>query len=158
LVFLHGGLKLSHTYLLPHVRLYDQLGSSIVSCDQLGCGRSTHLTDKPPSFWTIDLFLTELEYVMTYFGIADGFSLIWHAWGGVLAVEYAMSRISAGLKHVVLADTRASRNFGMHRAYVLEEDMGMKEGENATASGDRQEVMRRSYQHHICRLESWPPT
>ncbi|TFY60558.1 hypothetical protein EVG20_g7376 [Dentipellis fragilis] len=166
LVVLHGGPGLSHTYLSPHARLHEQLGIPIIFYDQLGCGgRSTHLADKSPSFWTIDLFLAELDNVLAHFGIADDFDLLGHAWGGVLAVEYAMSRSPGRLKHLVIADTPASMKLWKEALQMLLQGLLMetgatwrKEEEDATASGDCREILRQFYQRHVCRLEPWPPS
>ncbi|MFN8592514.1 MAG: alpha/beta fold hydrolase [Thermomicrobiales bacterium] len=63
-------------------------GWPIVFYDQLGCGRS----DRPdnPDLWTIDLFLTELAAVRAALGL-DRIHLLGHSWGGMLALESALS-------------------------------------------------------------------
>ncbi|KAF8961660.1 hypothetical protein BDZ97DRAFT_1921147 [Flammula alnicola] len=42
-------------------------------------GKSTHLREQPPEFWTIDLFIDELVNLLNYFSIQDGFDLVGHS-------------------------------------------------------------------------------
>jgi pimeloyl-ACP methyl ester carboxylesterase len=58
-MILHGGPGAAHDYTLAMTSLADD-GRAVVHYDQLGCGRSTHLPDADPSFWTVDLFVAEL--------------------------------------------------------------------------------------------------
>ena len=60
LVILHGGPGASHDYTLRMTMLSER-GRPVVHYDQLGCGRSTHLPDKGADFWTVQLFLDELD-------------------------------------------------------------------------------------------------
>lgn len=107
LIGLHGGPGLSHDYLVP---LADLTASSIpvILYDQIGNGRSTHLREKPPTFWTIDLFIDELINLVTSLKIDGAFDLLGHSWGGVLASEFELRRAPAGLKHIILSSSLAS--------------------------------------------------
>ncbi|OCH93657.1 proline iminopeptidase [Obba rivulosa] len=88
-VCLHGEPGLSHDYLLPLGDLASK-GIPIILYDQIGNARSTHLRDRPQTFWTIDLFIDELVNLLAHFGISDAFDLIRHSWGGVLATEFEL--------------------------------------------------------------------
>ena len=68
LIALHGGPGLSHDYLLPLSDLADA-GIPVIFYDQIGNARSTHLKSKPREFWTIDLFLDELENLLRHFNV-----------------------------------------------------------------------------------------
>jgi pimeloyl-ACP methyl ester carboxylesterase len=54
----------------------------LVFYDQLGNGQSTHRRDAPKEFWTIELFMDELDNLLKHLRIADNFDLIGHSWGG----------------------------------------------------------------------------
>ena len=74
LVTLHGGPGMSHHYMLPHAQLHALYGVPVVFYDQIGIGRSTHLRDKPAEFWTMDLFMDELDNMLDRSGIRDDFN------------------------------------------------------------------------------------
>lgn len=77
LIVLHGGPGLTHDCMLP---LSDLASASIpvILYDQLGNGLSTHLKEKPPTFWTIDLLIDELVNLLNHFSIQDSFDLLGH--------------------------------------------------------------------------------
>ena len=77
--------------------------------DQLGCGRSTHLPEKKGDndFWTIELFLLELDNLLAHLGIQNDYALLGQSWGGQVAAEHAV-RQPKGLKSLVIANSPAS--------------------------------------------------
>ena len=77
LVVAHGGPGCTHDYVLALARLADD-GRPVVHYDQLGGGRSTHLPDRGGDFWTVDLFLEELENLLVTLGINDRYFLLGH--------------------------------------------------------------------------------
>lgn len=108
LIVLHGGPGLVHNYLVPFAELATKYDIPVILYDQLGNGKSTHLREKPPTFWNIDLFIDELINLINHFGIQDGFSLAGHSWGGILASEFEVRRQPAGLKRLILSDSLAA--------------------------------------------------
>ncbi|KAF8960222.1 proline iminopeptidase [Flammula alnicola] len=108
LVVLHGGPGLSHDYLVPFADLTAKFSIPVILYDQLGNARSTHLKDKPPTFWTVDLFMDELSNLLQHFSIQDSFDLVGHSWGGVLAAEFAVQKQPTGLKHLILTNSLAA--------------------------------------------------
>ncbi|KAI1358217.1 proline-specific peptidase [Xylaria arbuscula] len=109
LIGLHGGPGAGHEYLSP---LYDlnHYGIPIVLYDQLGCGRSTRFKDRAgdASFWTIDLFIQELDCLIEHLDLRSrGYCLFGQSWGGVLAGSFAARR-PQGLKKLILASAPAS--------------------------------------------------
>ncbi|CCL99821.1 uncharacterized protein FIBRA_01845 [Fibroporia radiculosa] len=110
LVVLHGGPGLTHDYLIPLSDLTRIASIPIVLYDQIGNGRSTHLRSKSKSFWTIDLFISELENLVSGLGIAERFDILGHSWGGSLAAEFAIRRQHPGLRMLVLSNALASRS------------------------------------------------
>lgn len=107
LVVLHGGPGLSHDYLLPIANLTTTTGTPIIFYDQIGNARSTHLKDKPRTFWTIDLWVDELTNLLNHFGIADSFDILGHSWGGILGSEYEVRKQPPGLRHLILSNSLA---------------------------------------------------
>ena len=108
LVVVHGGPAFPHLYVRCHATLWEMKGIPVVLYDQLGCGESTHLRDKPKEFWTFELFVAELNNLLAKLGIDENFDLLGHSWGGALAMSYVLDRQPRGLKRLVLANTYAS--------------------------------------------------
>ncbi|KAI0749651.1 proline-specific peptidase [Daedaleopsis nitida] len=104
IVVLHGGPGLSHDYLLPLADLADQ-SFPVILYDQIGNARSTHLPHKPNEFWTIDLFLDEFDSLLQYLGVQDGYHIVGHSWGGMMASELVVRRQPKGLKRLVISDS-----------------------------------------------------
>ncbi|KAF8869382.1 Alpha/Beta hydrolase protein, partial [Infundibulicybe gibba] len=108
LIVLHGGPGVTHSYLLAHTDLSKAYGIPLIFYDQVGNGQSTHILDKPKEFWSVDLFMDELDNLLAHFNIAGNFDLLGHSWGGMLAGSYATQRRPAGLKHLIITDSPAS--------------------------------------------------
>lgn len=106
LVVLHGGPGAAHNYTLSIAGIAGQ-GRPVVHYDQLGTGLSTHLPDKGADFWTVQLFLDELDNLLKALGIADSYHILGQSWGGMLAAEHAVRRPS-GLRGLVIANSPAS--------------------------------------------------
>ncbi|KAF9482289.1 proline-specific peptidase [Pholiota conissans] len=108
LVALHGGPGMSHHYMRSTKVIHERAGRPVVLYDQIGSGESSHCTHAPPDFWTIELFIAQLESLLQWLEIVDDFDLLGHSWGGMLAVEYAAKHRPPGLKHLILSNTMAS--------------------------------------------------
>jgi proline-specific peptidase len=108
LIVLHGGPGLCHNYLTPFSDLTAKYDVPVILYDQLGNAKSTHLKEKPSEFWNIDLFIDELVNILNHFSIQDGFDLVGHSWGGILASEFEVRRQPAGLKHLILTNSLAA--------------------------------------------------
>ena len=54
LLVVHGGPGAAHDYCLAMTSLAGD-DRAVVHYDQLGCGRSTHLPDADPAYWTVGL-------------------------------------------------------------------------------------------------------
>lgn len=76
--------------------------------DQLGCGRSTHLPHLrgDADFWTVGLFLRELENLLEKLGVED-YDLLGQSWGGMLGSEHAVHQ-PKGLKKLIISNSPAS--------------------------------------------------
>lgn len=105
LIIAHGGPGCTHDY----VDSFKDLAATrraVVHYDQLGNGRSTHLPEAPSDFWTVELFLAELNNLIAHLGIRD-YALLGQSWGGMLGAEHAV-RQPVGLKALIIANSPAS--------------------------------------------------
>jgi L-proline amide hydrolase len=162
-VVLHGGPGATHDYTLRMARLAEQ-GWPVIHYDQLGCGRSTHLPDKGADFWTVDLFLEELDSLLTTLGVADDYHVIGQSWGGMLGAEHAIRR-PAGLRSLVIADSPASMDLWVSEANRLrdalppEVQQTLLAHEEAGTTDDPayHEAEKVFYDRHVCRVVPNPP-
>ena len=163
LLVAHGGPGAPHDYLLRYADLA-QRGRAVIHYDQLGCGRSTHLPDAPDSYWTLDLFLRELDALLRHLGIAQRYALLGQSWGGVLAAEHAVTR-PAGLRALVIANTPASIDLWVSEANRLRADLPpdvqatllRHEAAGTTRDPEYHAACEVFYARHLCRLDPKPP-
>jgi proline-specific peptidase len=159
LLVLHGGPGASHRYLTTLEALASG-GRRVILYDQLGCGASDHPEDE--SLWSVDLFLEELRSVRAALGL-EQLHLLGHSWGGMLAMEYAITR-PTGLASLIVASAPASmpqwalecrRLIGKLPSTVQRE---MEEHERAGTTGDAAYIgaCMEFYRRHVCRLDPWP--
>ncbi|WP_251069544.1 proline iminopeptidase-family hydrolase [Streptomyces sp. ISL-96] len=162
LVICHGGPGLIHDYLAP-VAESMSANRTCVLYDQIGNGRSEHHGDAPAGFWTPELFVEELQALLGHLGIADGYHLLGHSWGGMLALELAVRR-PPGLRSVVVADGFASSR--TYREEVgrlvselpqgIREPIERHEAAGTTNSPEYQAAVRAFYGRHVCRARPVP--
>jgi pimeloyl-ACP methyl ester carboxylesterase len=90
-----------------------------VRYDQLGCGRS----DWPgnPSLWCIQTFLDELAAMREALGL-ERIHLLGHSWGGMLAIEYLLTR-PRGVQSLILSSSLSSTRFWVEEARRLRNAM-----------------------------------
>lgn len=100
------GPGMAHGYLVPVSDL--QQKRPVVFYDQLGNNNSTHLPNKPNSFWTIDLFIDELINLIQHLGISSRYDILGHSWGGMLASEFVIRRQPTGLRKLVIVSSLPS--------------------------------------------------
>jgi len=167
LVVLHGGPGCTHDYVDSFKGLAQKGrwgdGRAVVHYDQIGNGRSTHLRDKGPDFWTPQLFLAELDNLLGHLGIAGRYHLLGQSWGGMLAAEHAVLR-PKGLKALVIADSPASMELWLQAANELRDQLPADvqatllahEKAGTTSSPEYAKAMRVFYDRHVCRVP-WPP-
>ena len=162
LVVLHGGPGCAHHYVLS---IADLAGPrrAVVHYDQLGCGGSTRLPDADPGFWTVELFLAELDNLLDHLGIGE-YDLLGQSWGGMLAAEHAVRR-PRGLRRLVIANSPASMRDWREAATTLRADLppdGRETLERHEAAGDYDAPEYKAasdvfYARHVCRIVPNPP-
>jgi L-proline amide hydrolase len=163
LVVLHGGPGATHNY-VDSIKLIARQGRAVIHYDQLGVGNSTHLRDKGADFWTVQLFLDELENLLTHLGIQGAYHLLGQSWGGMLGAEHAVTR-PAGLKSLVISDSPASMKLWVAEANKLRDALPpdvqatllKHEAAGTTGSEEYLTAMRVFYDRHVCRVVPWPP-
>ncbi|KAI0259593.1 proline-specific peptidase [Gloeopeniophorella convolvens] len=163
-VILHGGPGIPHFYLLPNLELTRTNNIPTIIYDQIGVGQSSHLKDKPKEFWTVELFMDELDNLLSKLGIADNFGLIGHSWGGMFGSDYVATRQPRGLRRLVLVGAPASMTlWEASMAKLLSrfpEDfqamMKKHDEERTTDAKEYQDGMQVFYQKHICNVNPWP--
>jgi L-proline amide hydrolase len=163
LVVLHGGPGAQHDYTLRMARLAER-GRAVIHYDQLGCGRSTHLPDKGADFWSVELFLDELDNLLTELGIAGRYHVIGQSWGGMLAAEHAVRR-PEGLRGLVIADSPASMELWVAEANRLrallpadaQAALTRHEAAGTTDDPEYQAAEKLFYDRHVCRVVPNPP-
>ncbi|RSM80770.1 alpha/beta hydrolase [Amycolatopsis sp. WAC 01375] len=162
IVVVHGGPGSTHDYLLSMADLAEH-GWPVVHYDQIGNGGSTHLPDRGADFWTVQLFLAELDNLLRALGIADNYVLFGQSWGGLLVAEHAAAK-PVGLKGIVVANAPASYPLWLAEMDVLraalpegvEKTLREHEAAGTTSSDEYHEAMRVFYERHVCRLTPWP--
>jgi L-proline amide hydrolase len=162
-VVLHGGPGATHDYTLRMARLSER-GWPVIHYDQVGAGHSTHLPDRGPDFWTVDLFLDELDNLLTKLEVKDAYHLIGQSWGGMLGAEHAI-RQPAGMRSLVIADSPASMDLWVREANRLREDLPSEvqevllrhEAAGTTDSPEYAEAEKEFYNRHVCRVVPNPP-
>ena len=163
LVVAHGGPGGTHDYLLALAELAKD-GRAVVHYDQLGAGRSTHLADRGADFWTVDLFLDELENLLTNLGINDRYHLLGQSWGGMLGAEHAI-RQPPGLRALVLSNSPASMDLWASEATKLRALLAPEiaaaldrhEAADTTQDPEYLAATQVYYDEHVCRVVPNPP-
>ena len=157
----HGGPGAAHDYTEPIAEL-SRFGRGCVLYDQVGCGKSTHLPDASPEFWSPQLFKDELVELTRNLGVDDRYAVVGQSWGGMLAMEHALDH-PAGLRAIVVADSPASIPLWVAEANRLREDLPADvqerlmrhETEGTTDDPDYEAAVRVYYDRHLCRV-AWP--
>jgi L-proline amide hydrolase len=163
LVVLHGGPGCTHNYLLRLSALARD-GRPVIHYDQVGNGRSTHLPAADPSYWSVELFVAELDNLLAALGITESYDLLGQSWGGMLGAEFAVRRPS-GLRRLVIADSPASMHLWSVAADSLraelpaevEKTLRQHEEAETTDSPEYHQAMQVYYDRHVCRVVPNPP-
>jgi L-proline amide hydrolase len=162
LIVVHGGPGCTHDYVdsLKHLA---GTGRAVIHYDQLGSGRSTHLPDKGTDFWTVKLFIDELNALVAHLGLT-AFHLFGQSWGGMLGAEYAITR-PPGLRALVIANSPADMRTWVAEANRLraalppdvQTALTVHEAAGTTDSAEYEQAVAVFYARHVCRLDPMPP-
>jgi L-proline amide hydrolase len=131
--------------------------------DQVGNGRSDHLPDADPSFWTTQLFKDELAALVEHLGIAGRYHVVGQSWGGMLAMDHALDH-PPGLLSIVAADSPADADAFARGAVALLDTLEPEtkatilrhEEAGTTDDPDYAAAVQEFYKRYVCRLDPWP--
>jgi L-proline amide hydrolase len=111
----------------------------------------------------VDLFVRELQTLVSHLGIGRGYHVLGHSWGGMLALELAL-RHPSGLRSIVVADAFASS--ADYRAGVarlvdglpaeVRQTIERHDAAGTTGSPEYQQAIRVFYARHVCRRRPVP--
>ncbi|TXR49767.1 alpha/beta fold hydrolase [Phyllobacterium endophyticum] len=164
LVVIHGGPGCTHDYVDSFKGIALATGRAVIHYDQLGNGNSTRLPEKGADFWTVSLFLEELDALLHHLGIHHRYALLGQSWGGMLSAEHAV-RQPDGLKALVIANSPASMHTWVSEANRLRRELpneiqsALLRHEQAGTLTDPEYLAasRVFYDRHVCRIIPWPP-
>ncbi|TGO20440.1 hypothetical protein BPAE_0295g00010 [Botrytis paeoniae] len=167
LIILHGGPGATHEYLLPLIDLAPS--TPLIFYDQIGNGFSTHLPSKAgdEEFWSIDLFIHELDNLILHLNLQDRLiDILGHSWGGMLAAEWAIKSSHAlHLRRLILSNTLASIETYQLGISVLKKKLPENVQKVLDHADETQEYDTPEYeaavdvfsQRHLSLARPWPP-
>ena len=114
-------------------------------------------------FWTVQLFLEELDNLLEKLGVKDDYDLLGHSWGGMLAAEHAVRR-PKGLRRLVISCSPASMALWMQAAAKLRAQLPQDvrevlercEKEGTLEGKEYEDAEGVYYQRHLCRVNPFP--
>ncbi len=162
-MILHGGPGAGHNYCEPIADVLAQTGRAGVLYDQIGCGNSTHLPDKPKEFCTPELFIEELVLLTEHLGISNKYNIVGQSWGGMLGMQFAIQN-PKGLNALVVADSPASMEVWVSEANKLRKELPpeveatLLKHEAAETTEDPEYIAAVDvfYSRHLCRIPQPP--
>jgi proline-specific peptidase len=158
LLLLHGGPGAPHDY-LDSLEAVAETGRRAIFYDQLGCGNSSRSDE---SLWNVATFVEEVGAVREALGL-ERTHLFGSSWGGMLAMEYALTRPN-GLASLVLSSSPASiplwaEETGRLRAELpadVQRVLDEHEAAGTAESPEYETAMLEFYRRHVCRCDPWP--
>ena len=165
-LLLHGGPGATSELYESFDTWFPRAGIEYYHYDQLGSFRSDQPGDA--SLWDLPRFVDEVEQVRQDLGLdRSNFVLLGQSWGGLLALEYAVT-FAGHLKGLVISNMMSSApRYNAYARDVLMPAMDqaalaeIKRYEAAGQTGDpryEQLLMAHHYRWHVCRmpLDEWP--
>ena len=165
-LLLHGGPGASSELYECFDTWFPRAGLEYYYYDQLGSFRSDQPGDG--SLWELDRFVDEVEQVRQALGLdRSNFVLLGQSWGGLLAMEYAVTH-QQNLKGLVISNMMASaRQYNDYARDVLMPamdqaalaDIKRYEAEGTTSDPRYEQLlMEQHYRWHVCRMpvSEWP--
>jgi proline iminopeptidase len=166
LLLLHGGPGCTHEYFEACDSYLPGAGIEYYYYDQLG----SYYSDQPDKadLWELSRFVDEVEQVRIALALGAGnFYLLGHSWGGILALEYALS-YQRHVKGLIISNMMAS--IPAYNAYaesalmpamdatVLAEIKRLEAARDYKNPRYMDLLMQHHYVHHVLRmpLDAWP--
>jgi proline iminopeptidase len=165
-LLLHGGPAATHEYFEAFDSYFPGAGVEYYYYDQLGSAFSDQPTDD--SLWDIGRFVDEVEQVRVALGLdKENFVLLGHSWGGMLAMEYALTH-QDHLKGLIVSNMMASipaYNDYAHKVLMPAMDQkALAEIQRLEAAGKTEDphymelLVPNFYEQHFVRMPAaeWP--
>lgn len=165
-LLLHGGPAIPSDYFAAFDSFLPAHGIEYYYYDQLGSGRSDQPGDD--DLWTIERFVSEVDQVRAAIGgDKSNFCVLGQSWGGMLAIEYALTHPEQ-LKCLVISNMMASiPAYNVYADTVLKPQMDpakLKVVEELERTGQTNDprflgiLIPEFYEKHILRLPAseWP--
>lgn len=165
-LLLHGGPGATHEYLEACDSYLPAAGIEYYYYDQLGSAYSDQPED--PALWELDRFVDEVEQVRLALALEpDSFVLYGQSWGGLLAIEYALShqdRLKGLVVSNMMADVPAYNAYARDVLMPAMDPTALAEIQALEAAGDIENprylslLHEHHYVHHVLRLPlgQWP--
>lgn len=165
-LLLHGGPGATHEYLEACDSYLPAAGIEYYYYDQLGSAYSDQPED--PALWELDRFVDEVEQVRIALALEpDSFVLYGQSWGGLLAIEYALShqdRLKGLVVSNMMADVPAYNAYARDVLMPAMDPTALAEIQALEAAGDIENprylslLHEHHYVHHVLRLPlgQWP--
>lgn len=167
LIAIHGGPGAPSIHLRPMTLLHRDHGIPVILYDQLGCGDSTRLpeTEGDTKFWTVELFVAELQNIIRRLGLSE-YDILGHSWGAIIAGFFILTQ-PKGLRKLIVyssatdnslrsaASCRQRDALPQHLRQILEkgdDDAALRE------TSEYRQAMDLFMRRHRCRLDPYPPT
>jgi proline iminopeptidase len=159
LVLLHGGPGAPSYYLGPLAALgHDR---PVVFYDQLGAGRSDHVTDT--TLMTVAHYVAELDSLRRALGL-NRFHLLGHSWGTMLGTEYALAHPDA-VASLILASPALSTVRWLADADTLlgtlpdslQQTIARHEADGTFDAPEYQDAVMAFYHRYLSRRDPWTP-
>lgn len=169
LVTLHGGPGAGPSYLTtPFDKYAATTGTPVIYYDQIGNGKSTHFREKrlDEEFWTVDLFLAELDNLLRHLKVRDDFDLYGQSWGAMMCGAFASSPFAkgSGLHRIVMGSGPCRMEDWVKAGEKLVAELPEKMQEAIRKASEKEdwnnpeykEALMQIYKVHMCRLDPWP--
>jgi proline-specific peptidase len=158
LLCLHGGPGAPHDY-LESLEAVAGTGRRAIFYDQVGCGNSSR---SDVSLWNVETFVEEVGVVRDALGL-ERTHVFGSSWGGMLALEYALTRPS-GLASLVLSSSPASiplwaEETGRLRRELpadVQQVLDEHEAAGTEDSAEYEAAMMEFYKRHVIRVDPMP--
>ena len=160
-LLLHGGPGFGHEYLEAFESFLPQAGIEMYYYDQLGCTNSDQPDDT--SLWTLARYTQEVEEVRQALGL-DKFVLFGQSWGGILAMEYALT-YQRHLRGLVISNMTAGTQSYLKRTASIKRQLPPDTLARLTALESKEDydspeyhkiMMDDLYPKMLCRIQPWP--
>ena len=156
---LHGGPGGTHDY-LESLEPMAETGRRAIFYDQLGCGKSDLPDDS--SLWKVETFVDEVAAIRERLGL-ERLHIFGNSWGGMLAMEYALTR-PQGVASMVVASSPSSipqwvaeaNRLRAELPQEIQETLSKHEEAGTTSDPEYEEAATVFYKRHVCRLDEWP--